>query len=616
MGERLASIRGRAPRWVGAALLLAVAYAAVRLGVEVCGLSEDQAHPFWMWPVVAGVCYAEWRCFRLEAGRTRRLALAFAFALLFFQILGRQYDFGRTEGSGATAGGWVDWLKYAGVALLLTPALAWPLAELMARIRGASAVSGSSRRESRLSDRRFFAVCMIALMALWQPYHWAYFPGIVEYDSGYQLWQSWNGLYNASNPLLHTRILGAFYLTGEKIATASGGIAAFCFVQRLFVSGCIGYALLTLRRNRAPLPWLVASLLFFGLLPVFPMMAISCTKDVPFYALTLVQMSMLFDGCRNLERIRRRRYWIALALVTALACLIRANALTAMFVVAPLICWVARNRCLRRALAVFLLAGVALAWCVNALLIVVMKADRPLLRESFSLPIIQLARVDYYHEDVDEDLSQNYADMVETPLTYISQIADLSKWAFTLDGGNVGRFAGLWAKYLARYPRDYLDAFLLLTKGYWYIGDRSYASVYGDAPEQRAGAIPSRVSPNIETIVEDCRLPALQARVERMYSTNDYLNVPMYRLLLSPALYCWLLLFCLVCALDAGRWDVRIIARYALLFLAALLLGPCCILRYALLFMLLGPVLVGMLQTPKEGMIDPAAEFHLFGKYL
>lgn len=595
----------------GIVIALLSAYGGVRWIIALCGLSGSGTHPLWMWPIVA-VCFCAARRFiLLRADATQRRALAFALCLLFFQILGRQYDFARQEDSGVTAGGWMAWLTCLGAAALAAPVLAWPLAALMMRLKARTAgeVPGI-----RLTGQGFFIVCVVALMVMWQPYHWAYYPGLVEYDSGYQLWQTWNRVYDASNPLLHTLILGAFYLTGEKIATATAGIAAFCWVQRLFAACCIGYALSTLKRNRAPMPALAAALLFFGLLPVFPMLAISCTKDVPFYALTVAQMSMIFDGCRNLGRVQKKRFWIALSAVTALACLFRSNVLPAMLAVPLLICWVSRNGSLRRALAVFLAAGVLLAWGVNALLAGGLKAHEPLMREALSAPIIQLARVDYYHEEADRDLSENHAELVETPLTYIPLAADLSKWAFEIDRGNLGEFAALWWKYLVRFPRDYVDAFLLLNKGYFYIWDTTYARVYGDDGELRTGAIPSRVSQNIESIVESPRLPDFREHLEHMYTTNDYLKIPVYRLLLCPALYVWLTLFALLCAIDGGRWDVRMIARYAALFLAALLLGPCCILRYALLFMLLVPLLAGMLLCPSEGMIRPEDQLAAFGK--
>lgn len=586
------------------------AFAATRCALLLC--APDAGSPLWQWPLAAVLWYAYRRFARLEATRTRRLATVYALALIFFQLLGRQYDIARPDEGFVSAGGIAAWLGCLGVALLLAPALAWPLTAALDGLRKRAAASAGERPAAGRSEVRFFLGCVAALMLLWQPYHMAYWPGLVEYDSGYQLWQSWNGLYNASNPLLHTFILGAFYLTGEKVATATEGIAAFCVVQRLFMAGCIAWALLILRRNRTPGFWLALSLAFFGLFPVFPMLAISCTKDVPFYGLVLVQMCMIFDGCRSLERVRARRYWVALGAVTLLACLFRANALAAMFGIAPLICWTCRNRDLRRRLALVLTAGVALAWVANAAMVAITHADRPLLRESLSVPILQLARVDARYEEADADMRENYADLVQTPLTYISYIADLSKWAFTVDGGNLGRFAGLWMKNLARWPRDYLDALLLVNKGYWYIGDTTYARVYGDAPEQRIGAIPSRVTPNIDTIVEGSRLPGFQAHLERMYSANEYLQIPGHRLLLCPALYVWLLLFCLTACIDGGRRDVRIVARHALAYLAALLLGPCCIVRYALLLMLLGPVLPGMLMTDGTWTVDEGSEVRPF----
>ena len=117
------------------------------------------------------------------------------------------------------------------------------------------------------------------------------------------------------------------------------------------------------------------------------------------------------------------------------------------------------------------------------------------------------------------------------------------------------------------------------------------------AYEQHLGAIPSRVSADIETIQESCFLPELYEHLEHFYSENAYLNIPVYRLLLCPALYVWILLFVLTAAICRKRWDVRMVTRAGILYLAGLLLGPCCILRYALLFMLLAPPLIGMLLT-------------------
>ena len=587
--------RGNNPKFlpVRCAVLLALSCAGVWAGNQLAGISPAELFPFWMWPLSAACCWACVRFFSLEPSREKTAALVLSFCFLLAQLVGRQYDFRAPPGGGPTAGGLLRWGCYPLCAAALAPALALPAAAGLRMLSGKARSSVSEK----IRPGRTFGICLLVLFLLWLPYHLAYFPALAEYDSGYQLWQNWNHRYSATNPLLHTFILGFFYLNGERFVTVNAGLALFSLVQRLFMASCIAWTLTVLRRNGMRRGLLAALLLFFGLLPVFPMLAISMTKDVPFYCLVLVQLVLIYDGCRHTEKMQKWRYWIALTAVTALACLFRANALGVMFVIPPLVCLACANRSFRRCLLCFMLIGTLLAAGINAVMIAAVGAEKTELRENFSLPIIQLARVTYFRENARKDLEENYTDVVEMPMAYIPYVADLSKWQWKLDRSNLGRFAEVWAKWGAACPREYLDAALLLNRGYWYLGDQTFTKVYGTDPDYHLGVIPSRVSPNIETIVQECWFPWLYGITERLYSGNEYLNIPVYRLLLSPALYTWMLLYLFGATLCQKRRDTRAAIRAAFLYLAGLLLGPCCILRYALLFFLFSPVLLGMLTT-------------------
>ena len=576
------------------ALLLIPVFAALWGGIRLAGFTEN-GFPLWILPLGLLCGYACERFSALKSSREKRAGLIFSFVLLLTQLIGRQFDF-PAEGGILSSGEPIRWLYGLLCALGLSPVIGWPVAMLLKLITGTAQTSSPGPKR----NGRFFAVCLGVLMLLWLPCHLAYFPGLAEYDSGYQLWQSWNHIYNASNPLIHTFILGFFYLTGEQAGSISAGLAVLCFLQQLFMASCLSWALTVLRRNGAPRALLLVSLAFFGLLPVFGMMSISFTKDVPFYCLVLLQLTLIFDICHRPDALQSIRCWLVLTAVTVLACLFRANAMAAMFLIPPLVFLGCRNRSFRRRLFCCLMIGTLLAAGINALMIAAVHADTPLLRESLNIPIIQLARVSRYHEDVSRDLTENQSHLVSMPMAYIPYVVDLAKWNWTLDSGNLGEFLALWARWGAVYPMDYVDAALLLSKGYWYLWDQSYAKVYGTSYEQHFGAIPSRVSAGIDSIEETCLLPGLYEHFEHMYSENHYLDIPGYRLLLCPALYVWILLFALASAVCQRRMDVRIPVRICCLYLIALLLGPCCILRYALLFLMMAPVLIGMLTTQKS----------------
>ena len=577
------------------ALLLIPTFAALWGGVRLAGFSPESVFPLWLLPLglLCG-CAAE-RFWILKNGREKWAGLIFSFLLLLTQLVGRQFDF-PAPGGILTFGEPIRWLYCLLCAAGLSPVIGWPVTLLLQRISRAARLSSPVP----MGNGRFFSVCLMVLMLLWLPCHLAYFPGLAEYDSGYQLWQSWNHTYNASNPLIHTFILGFFYLTGEAAGSVSAGLAVLCFLQQLFMAACLSWALTVLRKSGAPRGLLLLFLAFFGLLPVFGMMSISLTKDIPFYCLVLLQLTLIFDLCHRPDALRNIRCWLVLAAVTILACLFRANAMVFMFLIPPLVCLGCRDRAFRRRLFCCLMIGTLLAAGINALMISAVHADSPLLRESLNIPIIQLARVSQYHEDVSRDLTENRSDLVSMPMAYIPYVVDLAKWNWTVDTHNLGDFLALWAKWGAVYPADYMDAALLLSKGYWYLWDRSYAKVYGESYEQHFGAIPSRVSAGIDTIEETCLLPELYEHYEHMYSENHYLDIPGYRLLLCPAFYVWILLFALASAVCQKRMDVRIPVRICCLYLIALLLGPCCILRYALLFLMMTPILIGMLTTQKS----------------
>ena len=573
-------------------LLLMLSCAAVAGGIYLAGFSAGNPFTLWMWLAVAICFYFSWRFRTMRYCPEKFAGLVFGFLLILAQLIGRQFDLHSADGV-PFSGGPVRWICCQLCACGLAPALGWPAAGLMKQICRTPRNDPSCPYRSGWAFAGYLAI----LMLFWLPYHLAYFPALMEYDSGYQLWQSWNHVYNASNPLIHTFILGFFYLTGERIATVTAGLAVLSFLQQLLMASCLAWALTVLRRNGAPRLPAALCLLFFGLLPVFGMMSLSMTKDVPFYCLVLVQLTLIFDGFRRPAFLRSWRYWAVLTAVTVLACLFRANALAAMFLIPPLICLGCRSRSFRERVFCSLMAGTLLACGLNALIVSAVQADSPLLRESLNVPIVQLARTSSLHEDVRDDLTENQENLVSMPLLYIPYVADLAKWNSTPENGAPGSFLKLWARWGSSYPVDYADAALLLNRGYWYLWDWNYAKVYGESYEQHLGVLPSRVSAGIGTIVESCFLPDFYAHMEHMYSENQYLDIPGYRLLFSPAFYVWILLFALACATCRGRQDVRMPARIGCLYLAGLLLGPCCILRYALLFMMLAPLLLCMLAA-------------------
>lgn len=523
--------------------------------------------------------------FFFQTGRREKTgACVFAFPFLFSQMIGRQL-----ENSGQTGDNTLMLLLSA---VFLTPAAACPVVWFLKHLP-----ERPVRKQSRgLSDRRFFLITLSVLFLCYELVHLAYLPGIIEYDSGYQLFQSWNHTYSASNPVVHTLILGRFYLISESLlGDPTPGILLFCLCQVILVAGALSYGLLTLRRNGCPTALLVILTVFFALNPAIAILSVSCTKDVPFYALLVIQLLMIYNGFREPSRLSEKGYLLRLALVTVLTCLMRANLIAAMFLLLPLSLLGFREKSARRYLSAFLVVCVACAFAVNSLVIRLTDAEGTETREMFNVPIAQLSRAATVDPEVEKRMAEE--GVCEPGLAYGTYLIDLAKWHFHIDGENLGRFLRIWAEYGFRYPKEYLDAFLMLNRGYWHIGDTTHARVYGDGPGYHLGILPSRTDVGIDTIRTSCRLPGLNRLYEWLYSENAYLKIPVLREILSPAAYVWLLLLCLIAAILRGRWELRGLIRVPLALFAAMMLGPCCIIRYALIFILFTPLCFGLLFT-------------------
>ncbi|MBO5472904.1 MAG: hypothetical protein J6A08_03855 [Lachnospiraceae bacterium] len=233
-----------------------------------------------------------------------------------------------------------------------------------------------------------------------------------------------------------------------------------------------------------------------------------------------------------------------------------------------------------------------------------LSADDGMIQEALSVPSQQFGRIytvacangdeeskelieAYYTEMTTERYNPHLSDPMKGHLVNVESAAKVLEYF---------RTAG---KLLVKYPLVSLDSFLYLTEGGWYINDTSCAAIYGTGLETRQGYLLTDVKDRFGTIefgiVHQSRFPLLENILEHAFSNNEYQKIPILSVLFAPALYFWILAFCMV-----GLYYVRNV-RYLYLtgFLGILYLtvlaGPCIIVRYMYPFIVCSPVLLAML---------------------
>ena len=466
-----------------------------------------------------------------------------------------------------------------------------------------------SAEKKTISPRKTFLISLAVLELFWLPAFLAYYPAVMSYDFNRQFGEAVRGyeFFYEYQPLIHTFLIRMFYLLGVRLGSPAAGFAVFSVLQSLVLASSIsaGIAYTMKKRGRgSAIFWLI----LFALLPFNPVLAISMTKDILFSA---VFAFMILIICGMTER-SSTLLWILFVLTGIVNILFRNNASYALIFLIP----------------AFLLAGKDLKLkIVTAVLSIVMIASglgcKTLIRESmgaipgpemekYSVPIVQMVRVIKYQS---QNLSPEEYDILRKYVTdiewgeYNPSIADSPK--ATISSYNSGAWIGEgntfvrdYLKLAKAYPNDYFDAWVGLTIGYWYVGDRTYAEMLGYGDDTDYGMLFTFNYSGNEIVPEGIPSHSYLPSAEKMYSHiingNAFFDWPIISLLMKPAFYFWLFILSVFIALyKRSRKSIAVLA-YPLMYLGTMFLGPCVNFRYIYPFIVSLPVILSFVISEKK----------------
>ena len=188
------------------------------------------------------------------------------------------------------------------------------------------------------------------------------------------------------------------------------------------------------------------------------------------------------------------------------------------------------------------------------------------------------------------DYNPPLADTIKSPVQKIN-FNEKKSW------NNIGQVLAAWAKLGLRYPNEYIDAFLDLTRGYWFLDDVSHAQMLGVGLEERMGLLytyNSAAEESLPGLEHESKFPWLEGKLEQLVSANTYTGYPVAAVLFHPAFWCWLTVTAFVWFWYRREGGKMMVLLYPLCYLATMLLGPTAIVRYVYPFILAGPVILGM----------------------
>lgn len=483
---------------------------------------------------------------------------------------------------------------------------------------------GSSPLEKRLKTwqgQRVFWTALGVLLLCWLPVWLAYSPGLSNYDIRSHMDQCISGVYSTLHPLLYTLLLKACLLLAGVLGGGSTlAIALLCGLQLLLVSGVLSYSIMTLRRLGASALSCLVALAFFALFPVFPLMAISTTKDVPYAVFALLLMVQLYALIREPDVfLSSWKKWLPLLVTGLLMGLLRYNGIVSLglFVVLFLIFYQERSqqksekktapKRFKWRIAVLLLGIVGLTPLANSGLNAATDAQPSFvtMRDMASLPSQQLVRalLEMPHNNAEYRSVVFWYSGAGMINNYRPRLADYTKRYINVDHDDGWRgFARTWLEVGLRHPKAYVEAFLELNRGLWFIHDVSHANIYYEEFENFGYLLNNQVDCAVpgDPIHFDSKLPWLQAFLNRLTTENTYLKVPFLRMVFSIGAECWLCYLLFLGALYRRDRAMACAMGWMLCLTVILLAAPAVLVRYTLPVFLGNGVGMMALMLPKR----------------
>ena len=467
------------------------------------------------------------------------------------------------------------------------------------------ALSGDSRlieKENREASRLFLRIrkpkstlaVTLLLLACWSPYFLCLFPGTVSNDSITQLKEIYGvTALSAGNPLFQTFLLGGFCALGKVLGSADWAVAAYCCVQAVLMAMLFSVVLRAIGNAGAP-RWLCnLSFLFFAFCPIFPVFAFCVGKDTNF------AMAVLFFSLKVWQAVKPPsetkspvKNGMGLCFSAALLVLLRnPGVYLALLALLPLLlCSFGRNGQSKRWIPpLCALVVTAVVWVALNLAVLPLTGAEPMTEtEDKSIPLQQVARV---VASAPETLTEEEKSAIsgvmnidEIKKVYNGELSDPIKFLWKGNASEEQKlvFWKAWLSMASKHPATYFSATFHNSYGYLcpgYVSTVKPTLLIGQQGHTTdlAGKFDFSVNPSTD---------ALNNIVDQL------LQQPLFRVLVAPGLYGWIVLFT-IATLLFGHQKRLLLAAFPMLFslVGCLMSAVNGYFRYAMPLYFCGPLL-------------------------
>ena len=480
-------------------------------------------------------------------------------------------------------------------------------------------LSAPLRLLSRARKRHPLAVPMAAIAICWLPYLVAFFPGVVTYDSTYELFQALgsgaipagtpellqDGAYTDHKPLTHVLLIGFLFRAGSALGSQTAGIFLVTLVQFLLMAFACAAVVSFLARLKVSDRLITGCLAFFCLFPFLPLYAVTVYNDcmalgffVPWALCFAEVVRTRGAACRSVP------FCAAMLLLAVAAALFKKPN---MYIIV-LCCLVLAIKYRKQALAL-VMQGISPVLVVGllfpALVFPALNVIPGSKGEMLGTFLQQTAYFALKHDDealdaADKQAIERVLDVDAAKESFNPSTFDPAKYYYNTQAtaGDLASYFVVWLKQGLSDPGAYLYAFFAI-QHQWIYPSTTF-DFYNIDYEAQIEGVADRSGRH--DIAESLNFAPPTALDERRILAEDVIvavsEVPALNVLFTVALYAtWLPLLMLFMLITRGkdatrRWIWAFIP--ALASMAVLFISPMMMSRYALPVVCLVPLLAGL----------------------
>ena len=458
-----------------------------------------------------------------------------------------------------------------------------------------------------------FAALFVAIVIAWLPYLVLFFPGIVMYDTTWELFQTQGSgaltmgrdelvgatstaAFTDHKPLFHTLLIGALFDLGKMIGSQTLGIFFITLFQYLAMALAFAFLLKYCRHITGLHGVKIACLAFLALFPVFPLYAVSPFNDCLAAAAFVVWAVHFAEATRTrAENLSSRKELLTLIAWGIIAALLKKPNAYIILVCAVVLAIYARKRIAAIAvqgLAPAVICLVIVPACVYPILSVTPGDKGEMLGTFFQQTVTYAMNNESNLSDSDREAIDKIIDLDKAIDRYTPNTFDYAKYYYhnSEATSELLDYFKVWAKQGVDDPLCYLSAFAKIQYPWVYPSDTMdfYTIAYDDMRKSVATLNADYTQGKSIEVWHalDYEAPDSLGGARNAFSAflHSLESTPGFNFLLSVALYTtWIPLSLALVSMTSRKRKSSLVALAPLYAsMAVLFISPIVMCRYAL----------------------------------